>query len=314
MIFWRISAVKTVLCMWLGLSLVTSSSVWSADITVFGSDSMLPKMFLQEGQSRGILIDILKYADEALADSSNVKVALYPWLRAYRYAAAGVGGIVGLSWSQERTKTFDFSEPLYVDDVVIVVLKGYEFPYKELADLQDKRVGLGRGDSYGEAFEKARADGTFTTEEDNSVANRLTKLILGRVDCALFNAGKEGFEELLRHHQIPAAVRDVLVVLPVPLRSEPNFLAFPKTMQMKTWLAEFNQVIKRGYASGDIPKIIAQNLGVPPPVRNAATPAENPAQSQNHTPAPSALATAWGCASASPAPARCAAAAGKPPR
>jgi len=313
MYFWQISVVKTLLWIWLGLSLVTS--VWSADITVFGSDSTLPKMFQQERQSRGILVDILKYADHALQDDSNVTVKLYPWARAYRYASAGAGGIVGLSWTQERTALFDFSEPLYVDDVVIVVRKGYEFNFKELADLQGLRVGLGRGESYGDEFERARTAGVFIAEEDNSVANRLSKLVMGRIDCALFNAGKAGVEELLRHHQIPAAVRDVLVVLPVPLRSHPNFLAFPKSMQMKRWLAEFNQVIKRGYASGDIPRIIAQNLGAPPELtHNAATPAENPAPTQNHRPAPGAPATAWGCGPASPAPARCATAAGRPPR
>ena len=74
-------------------------------------------------------------------------------------------------------------------------------------------------------------------------------------------AGKAGFEELLRSNKTSEEVRDMLVVLPVPLRSDPNFLAFPKSMQMKPWLAEFNQVIKRGYARGDIPKIISQNLG-----------------------------------------------------
>lgn len=312
MYFWQISAVKTLRGIWLGLSLVTSA--WSADITVFGSDSTLPKMFQQERQSRGILVDILKYADHALQDDRNVMVKLYPWARAYRYASAGAGGIVGLSWTQERTELFDFSDPLYVDDVVIVVLKGYEFNFKELADLQGLRVGMGRGDSYGDDFEKARSTGLFATEEDNSVANRLTKLVMGRIDCALFNAGKAGFEELLRHHQIPQAMREVLVVLPVPLRSDPNFLAFPKSMQMKRWLAEFNQVIKRGYASGEIPKIIAQNLGVPPQAHSAATPAESPAPTQNHKPAPAAPATAWGCGSTSPAPVRCATAAGKSPR
>ena len=289
-------------------------AAWSADLTIYGGDSSPPKMFVQEGKARGILIDILKYADHALQDDSSVLVKLYPWARAYRYASAGAGGIVGLSWTPERTELFDFSEPLYVDDVVIVVRKGYEFNFRELNDLQGLRVGMGRGDSYGGDFEKARSTGVFTTEEDNSVANRLNKLVMGRIDCALFHAGKAGFEELLRHHQIPPAMRDVLVVLPVPLRSDPNFLAFPKTMQMKGWLADFNQVIKRGYASGDIPRIIAQNLGVPPQGHSAATPAESPVPNQTHRPAPAAPATAWGCASASPAPARCVAAAGKPPR
>lgn len=306
--------VKTLVGFWLGLSLAVSA--WSADITVFGSDSTLPKMFLQEGRGRGILMDILQYADQTMQDDSTLKVALYPWARAYRYAATGAGGIVGLSWTEERTALFDFSEPLYVDDVVIVVLKGYEFDFKELSDLQGKRIGLGRGEGYGDAFEKARSTGLFTAEEDNGVANRLTKLAMGRIDCALFHAGKAGFEELLRHHQVTSAMRDALVVLPVPLRSEPNFLAFPKSMQMQGWLTRFNQAIRRGYASGEIPRIIAQSLGAPPETlaRSAAIPAGNPAPSQNHRPGPGALVTAGGCGPAFPALAQCGAAAGTPPR
>lgn len=245
------------------LGLTCAVAAWSADITVFGGDSSAPKMFLQEGRPRGILIDILKYADQELRDDS-FKVELYPWARSYRYATSGLGGIVGLSWTQERSALFDYSDPVYVDDVVIVVHKGKEFSFKDMADLAGKRVGLGRGGSYGEAFEKAREAGLFVVDGDSGAADRLNKLVLDRIDCALFNAGRAGFEEILRSTKGLEALRDTLVVLPVPLRSDPNFLAFPKAMQMKPWLTEFNQVIKKGYGRGDIQRIIAQNLGVSP--------------------------------------------------
>ena len=97
-------------------------------------------------------------------------------------------------------------------------------------------------------------------DADNGARQRLQKLVAGRIDCALFNVGKAGFEETLRIHKEFMPYKDALVVLPVPLRSDPNFLAFPKNMQMRPWLDRFNQVIKRGYTRGDIPKIIAQNL------------------------------------------------------
>jgi len=249
---------KKILSALSGLLLV--SAAWSMDLTIFGGDSSHPKMYLQDGKNRGILIDILQYADQELREDT-LRIELFPWARAYRYASSGVGGIVGLSWTQERSALFDYSDPVYVDDVVIVVRKDKQFSFKELADLQGKRVGLGRGGSYGEAFEQAREAGLFVVDGDGGAIDRVNKLVLGRLDCALFNAGKAGFEELLRSNKMLEKLRDTLVVLPVPLRSDPNFLAFPKSMNMRPWLAEFNLIIKRGYTRGDIPKIIAQNLG-----------------------------------------------------
>lgn len=240
--------------------LLLASAAWSVDLTIFGGDSSQPKMYLQDGKSRGILIDILQYADQELREDT-LRIELYPWARAYRNASNGAGGIVGLSWTQERSALFDYSDPVYVDDVVIVVRKDKQFNFKELSDLQSKRIGLERGGSYGEAFEKARETGLFVVVDDGGSIERVNKLVLGRLDCALFNAGKAGFEELLRSNKALEKLGESLVVLPVPLRSDPNFLAFPKSMQMKPWLTEFNKIIKRGYTNGDIPKIIAKNLG-----------------------------------------------------
>jgi polar amino acid transport system substrate-binding protein len=242
------------------LGLLLGSGVGAADIAVFSGDGSPPKMYVQEGKSRGILVDILQYAGQHL-QNDTLRLALYPWARAYLQASSGDGGIVGLSWTRRRDDLFDYSEPLFFDEVVVVVRRGSEFPFKALSDLHGKRVGIVRGASYGEAFEKARDAGVFVVDGDNGASNRLHKLVAGRIDCALFNVGKAGFEETLRIHKEFLPFKDALVVLPVPLRSDPNFLAFPKSMHMKPWLAEFNQIIKRGYTRGDIPKIIAQNLG-----------------------------------------------------
>ncbi len=242
------------------LGLLMGAGAGAADIAVFSGDGSPPKMYVQEGKSRGILVDILQYADRHL-HNDQLRLALYPWARAYLQASSGDGGIVGLSWTRRRDDLFDYSDPLFFDEVVVVVRKGSEFPFRTLSDVRGKRVGIVRGASYGEAFEKARDAGVFVVDGDNGASNRLHKLVAGRIDCALFNVGKAGFEETLRIHKEFLPFRNSLVVLPVPLRSDPNFLAFPKSMQMKPWLAEFNQVIKRGYTRGDIPKLIAQNFG-----------------------------------------------------
>lgn len=242
------------------VGLLLGSIAWAGEIAVFSGDGSPPKMYLQEGKSRGILIDILHYANTKMR-SDAMRVDLYPWARAYLQASAGDGGIVGLSWTQRRDELFDYSEPLFFDEVVIVVRRGSEFRFRSLADLKGKRVGLVRGASYGEAFDHAQELGLFHVDGDTGANNRLHKLMAGRIDCALFNVGKAGFEETLRIHKEFLPFRNEMVVLPVPLRSDPNYLAFPKKMNMKAWLSDFNRVIKRGYVHGEIPRIIAQNLG-----------------------------------------------------
>jgi len=231
----------------------------AADIAILSGDDSPPKMYLQDGQKRGILVEILEYAGRQMPHDT-LHVDLYPWARAYMQSSAGQGGIIGLSWTPRRDELFDYSTPVFVDEVVIVVRKGHAFPYRTLEDLRGKTVGMLRGASFGEAFDQARADGVFTIEDDGGAHNRLSKLVAGRIDCALFNVGKAGFEETLRLQKIPRALRTTLAVLPVPLRRDPNYLAFPKSMQMEGWLMDFNRVIRQGYARGDIQKIISRNL------------------------------------------------------
>jgi ABC-type amino acid transport substrate-binding protein len=242
------------------IAVLRSAPVGAVEIAVFSGDGSPPKMYLQNGSNRGILVDILEYADQRLPND-RMRLTLYPWARAYQQALVGRGGVIGLSWTPRRDDLFDYSAPVFMDEVVLVVRKDRVFPYKTLADLKGKRVGMVRGASFGEAFDRAVADGVFLVDGDNGVQNRLNKLMLGRIDCALFNVGKAGFEEALRVNKLYAALKDDLVVLPVPMRKDPNFLAFPKDMHMKAWLAEFDQVIKNGYDRGEIQKIIVRDLG-----------------------------------------------------
>lgn len=243
----------------LALSLAGSAYATAPVIPVFSGDGSPPKMFVHEGEQRGVLIEILNYADKQMPQH-RFELSLYPWARAYMASASGQGGLLGISWTWRRDEVFDYSEPLFYDEVVIVVRKGHEFNYQSLSDLQGKTLGTVRGASFGSAFDRAHQDGVFSIEGDNGARNRLSKLAAGRIDCALFNVGNAGFQETLRLHQIPKSQWKNFVVLPVPLRRDPNYLAFPKTMQMGEWLRGFNEVIRQGYARGEIQKIIERNL------------------------------------------------------
>jgi polar amino acid transport system substrate-binding protein len=246
-----------------GMCLTAHTHAAAPPIPVFSGDGSPPKMFVHEGQQRGVLIDILRYADRRMPQD-RFDLMLYPWARAYMASVSGQGGLLGISWTWRRDELFDYSEPIFTDEVVIVVRKGQEFNYQGLSDLQGKTLGTVRDASFGSAFDRAHQDGVFSIEGDNGARNRLSKLEAGRIDCALFNVGKAGFQETLRIHKVPKSQWKNYVVLPVPLRRDPNYLAFPKSMRMGEWLKGFNAVIKQGYARGDIQKIIERNLRTEP--------------------------------------------------
>jgi ABC-type amino acid transport substrate-binding protein len=235
------------------------SVAFAADLTIFGGDGSPPKMYRKDDANRGILVDILEYANRHMP-KDQLQIELYPWARAYQQALTGRGGVVGLSWTHRRDDLFDYSIPLFFDEVVVVVRKGHSFAFKSLGDLKGKRVGMVRGASFGEEFDKALEANLFIVDGDSGAQSRLNKLVQGRIDCGLFNVGRVGFEEAMRVNKLFASFKDLLVVLPVPLRRDPNYLAFPKEMHMAKWLVQFNEIVKNGYAQGDIQKIVVQNL------------------------------------------------------
>ena len=126
----------------------------------------------RQGEQRGVLIDILNYADKQMPQH-RFELSLYPWARAYMASASGQGGLLGISWTWRRDEVFDYSEPLFYDEVVIVVRKGHEFNYQSLSDLQGKTLGTVRGASFGSTFDRAHQDGVFSIEGDNGARNRL---------------------------------------------------------------------------------------------------------------------------------------------
>ena len=223
------------------------------EITIFGNDYKPPKYYLKEGKPMGILVDIMRYIDQETEHTFLIQ--LYPWKRAYRKATAGKGGIVGLSMTTERLETFDYSDVLFYDDLVLVVLKGQEFPFETIEDLAGKRVGVRRGTSYGNDYERGQKE-IFTVDEDGSAIQRLKKLRARRIDVALIGLGKTGLNHILRDDPKLLQHKNEFVVLEKPFKRDPNYLGFAKTMNMKEFLQEVNQVLHKGHGDGTIQKII----------------------------------------------------------
>lgn len=224
-------------------------------ITIFGNHNKSPKVYLDQKTPKGILIEIMKYVDSESANSFDYQ--LFPWKRAYTLALSGKGGIIGLSMTSERLKSFDYSEIMYYDDLLLVVLKGNEFNFSNIKDLKGKKVGALRGASYGEDFEKGKKD-LFTVEEDGNGKQRLLKLLHNRIDIAIIGPGKGAINKIIQSNEMLMKEKDAFVILPTPFKRDPNYLGFPKEMQMQNFLTEFNSILQKGNDSGVIQKIIQE--------------------------------------------------------
>ena len=225
------------------------------EVTILGNDYKIPKIYQENSMPKGILVDIAEYIDTHMKDHS-LDIHLYPWARAYNMAVNAEGGIIGLSKTEERLKIFDYSDVIYYDEVIIVVLKGNEFNFESIKDLTGKTIGIGRGGTFGDEYELAKKEGLFNVEQDDGPVIRLKMLLDKHIDCALISPGKYALYETLKKDKYLMEMRGEFVVLPIPFKRDPNYLGFSKEMKMQNFLKEFNEILKQGHESGDIQKLI----------------------------------------------------------
>jgi ABC-type amino acid transport substrate-binding protein len=109
-------------------------------------------------------------------------VQRYPWKRALEKAYQGEGMIFGISPTAERRSKLEFSQVVYTERVYLITRCQSNFRYEKLPDLGNKRIGVVRGTSYGEAVDQQMGK-LFEVEQDTSrLSGRMTKLLQGRMD------------------------------------------------------------------------------------------------------------------------------------
>ena len=236
---------------------VVSAQIRAETLLVYGDDSYFPVVHQKGGQPVGVLPAILKAAQALTGDTYVLQLS--PWKRAYELAARAEGGVVGVSFNTERAKTFDFSKPIYDDDIQIVTLKSHPMVFNTLEDLKGKVIGGVLGASYGEEVDKAIADGLFTVDRDVGQPGRLRKLLAQRLDAAFVGNGAAGFDGVVNSSEELRTNRDKFLVLSKPLTRDPLHLAFSKSMNKQAALARFDTAVEKMRKSGQLKRLAADS-------------------------------------------------------
>ncbi|WP_422992406.1 substrate-binding periplasmic protein [Undibacterium sp. SXout11W] len=188
----------------------------------------------------------------------------YPLPRILAYAKNGEGIVFGLSKNRERLSQLVFSEAVYANTVWMIARSDNMFKFDSIADLKGKTIGIVRGASYGDDFDK-QSNVLFKVEDDvSSNSSRLKKLLNKRMDVMLLSTSftqavdvenylRQGFR--VEGQTDEQNIQPGFVVLNKPLMSDDlHFATAPGAGEV--WINKLNQAIISGKKSGEIARLI----------------------------------------------------------
>ena len=206
--------------------------------------------------------NVLAYFEHQLHIQFDIR--RYPMPRVLANVKNGEGLVFGISKNTERQALFTFSEPVYANSVWVVKRSDDNFTFDTIYDFKGKTIGIARGTSYGDEFDK-QSKVLFKVENDiNSNASRLKKLISKRTDLMLVSTSftQAADVETRLHQQLSneeinddQVMQAGFTVLKKPLmKDELYFASAPGDGEQ--WINKLNRAIIAGKKSGEISRLI----------------------------------------------------------
>lgn len=194
-----------------------------------------PFMYEINGKAAGLYPLLLKEVFTRL--NIPMEVQSFPWKRALIMGEAGKAGVGGIYKNEKRLEIYDYSDPIYTENLMLYAKKGSNFEFKTIDDLKGKQVGVIMGWSYGDAFDKAREAGLFQVQEVTTDSANLEKLLQGKLDCVVaIDLAADPIIQKMKY-------QDQIEKLPTPIAVNDTFLVFAKNIQQKDLLDKFNQTL-----------------------------------------------------------------------
>lgn len=210
---------------------------------------MKPKAYIEDGQAKGILVEMMQYVGKDIDCQFNFKFST--WARAYKNMLSGDGGVIGLSKTKSREQLIDYTDVMYIEDVLLVTHINNPLNYTNINDLAGKTVITSRAVNLSDEFEYAIENNVFTFITDNGdIAKRLERVARGRVDVAIISPGKYAYNNAFINNPSLSAIKDQLYVVPALFLKDPNYLGFSKKNNHDEFIKAFNASMQKGKKSG----------------------------------------------------------------
>ena len=182
----------------------------------------------------------------------EMEVKFIPWSRAVETAKKGeFDGVMGAYYTEERSKSFDYSDSVYAVEEVFVKNVNADIKYSDVNDLKPYVIGGLRG---GGQLEELKKQG-FKIQETSNDLQSLKKVSAGRIDLVLM--GRPQLNLLLKDNP---ALQKKLEILEPPYKSFDVFVILSKkrksSQNNETIITKFNQSLKEMKADGSYSEIL----------------------------------------------------------
>jgi polar amino acid transport system substrate-binding protein len=189
----------TITCLFLLMLSFTSNS--KTTVTILADDDYPPYSYLENGELKGIYVDLLKRASAKLQLDYYVKIVPMPWKRAL--LIVDQGGVVGIIPPylryDARPYISSYSPALGTEFVVTYCHESIDLERAlDLKSPSNKRLHIGINAGYlilNQSYKKAIAKGRIRIWENKSTEINVIKLLTRKVDCYV-NARKAILYEL----------------------------------------------------------------------------------------------------------------------
>lgn len=210
-------------CLIAGLS--TPAAHAGQKVILYGDDNYAPYSYMEDGQFKGMYVDILTKAAQKLAPAYEVELQPLPWKRGLAELESGTAfGLFPPGLKKERTYISPYSVVLYRETVVLFcnddVMKS---PRKRFPDdFAGITIGVNAGFLLSARLMNAARAGKVRLAETKGNDSNLKKLALKRIDCyasdrgaALYTARKlraaPGFAGLKLHEAVELSGEDTYI-------------------------------------------------------------------------------------------------------
>lgn len=173
---------------WLLLATASLATAASAGETVIieGDDAFPPYAYVENGQYKGIYVELITLAAKQLAPHYNVVLKPTPWKRGLKNLEAGKSlALFAPFRSEERGYIGAYSTPLYRETVALFCTDAVmnKSPRKFPEDFAGLTIGTNLGFFLGEQMAAASKAKVFTLSESKGNQANLQRLQAGDIDC-----------------------------------------------------------------------------------------------------------------------------------
>nr|WP_294863978.1 transporter substrate-binding domain-containing protein [uncultured Pseudogulbenkiania sp.] len=177
---------KSCACPALAALLVTLSCDAAEKVVLYGDDSYPPYAYLEDGQFKGVYVELLQAAANRMAERYQLELVPTPWRRGLSMLESGEAFALFPPYRRaERTFIDTYSAPLYRERVVVVCNdRTMSKPRQRFPrDFGDVTIGVNAGFALSGVLVAARQNHSVRIDEANGNAVNLRKLALNRIGC-----------------------------------------------------------------------------------------------------------------------------------